>query len=181
MAEKNTGAHKSPAKKVISAGVIIFRKTREGKKYLLLYHGRGYWNFPKGKLEQEERSKEAALREVEEETGIKKSELKVIGNFKTFEKFYYRSGKDNIFKVVILYLAETTQSRVIVSDEHEGYGWFRFSQAKRILSKFTDSVKILERANNYLNRQGAGQTQPSQRSDPGPAQQNSFHVKRKIS
>src|SRR3989338_3609685 len=32
-------------KKTVSAGIIVFRRTTEGIKYLLLYHGRDYWNF----------------------------------------------------------------------------------------------------------------------------------------
>ena len=55
----------------ISAGIIIFRKTKEGPKFLLLYHGGRYWNFPKGKLEKEEDSYTAALREIKEETGLR--------------------------------------------------------------------------------------------------------------
>ena len=34
----------------ISAGIIIYRRTGEGPKFLLLYHGGRYWNFPKGKI-----------------------------------------------------------------------------------------------------------------------------------
>lgn len=138
------------AQRIISAGIIVFRKTREGVKFLLLYHGRDYWNFPKGKLEQSERSWQAAFREVREETGLKSTELKLIGNFKAFEKFFFRRGNEKIFKVVILYLAETKQQNITVSDEHEGYGWFRFSEAKKLLSRFKDSVKILEKAYTYL-------------------------------
>ncbi|MBI3114736.1 MAG: NUDIX domain-containing protein, partial [Candidatus Harrisonbacteria bacterium] len=48
-------------KKTVSAGIIIFRRTKEGLKYLLLYVGRGYWNFPKGKIEKAERSWQTAL------------------------------------------------------------------------------------------------------------------------
>lgn len=139
-----------PARQIISAGIIVFRRTTEGIKYLILYHGRDYWNFPKGKLEKSERSWQAAFREVREETGLKSTELKMIGNFKAFEKFSYRRGNERIFKVVILYLAETKQATITVSDEHEGYGWFRFGEAKKIMSKFKDSLKILERAHTYL-------------------------------
>ena len=57
-------------KKVISAGIIIFRKVKGDCKFLLLYHGHNYWNFPKGKLEATERSWQAALREVREDTGL---------------------------------------------------------------------------------------------------------------
>lgn len=141
------------AKQVISAGIIIFHRDREGIKYLVLYHGRDYWNFPKGKLEKSERSWQAALREVREETGLKSTELKFLERFKTYEKFFYRRGTEKIFKIVILYLAETSQKTVTLSHEHEGYGWFTFAEAKKILSKYKDSVRILERAHNFLMRQ----------------------------
>jgi hypothetical protein len=48
---------KKRQEKIVSAGIIVFRKSKEGTKFLIMYHGRGYWNFPKGKLEQSERSK----------------------------------------------------------------------------------------------------------------------------
>ncbi len=154
-------------KKTVSAGIVVFRRTKEGSKFLILYHGRNYWNFPKGRLEGEERSWQTALREVREETGLKSTELKFIGNFKTYEKFFYRQGAEDIFRVVILYLAETTQSKITVSGDHEeGYGWFTFSEAKKILSKHPDSVKILERVNAYLKRRsmGSGEKNPHRES-----------------
>ncbi len=137
---------------IISAGIIIFRRTREGVKFLILYHGRNYWNFPKGKLESEEKSYEAALREVREETGLKVNELRILGGFKTYERFMYQRGKDKVSKVVILYLAETRVTRVIVSHEHEGYGWFTFSEARRALGKYKDSLRILDQAYDFLQK-----------------------------
>ena len=50
--------------KQISAGIVIYRRDKDGIKFLLLYHGGRYWNFAKGKLEETERSFEAAIREV---------------------------------------------------------------------------------------------------------------------
>lgn len=139
-------------RKIISAGIIIFRRTRDGLKFLLLYHGHGYWNFPKGKIESSERSWQTALREVREETGLKSSELKLLENFKTYEKFFFRRGKEHIFKIVILYLAETHQPQIMVSWEHEGYGWFSFGESKKFLSRYKENLKILETAHEFLRR-----------------------------
>lgn len=136
--------------KVISAGIIVFRRSDEGVKFLILYHGGDYWNFPKGKLEGSERSWQAAFREVREETGLKQSELKLVGDFKATEKFFLKRGNEKILKVVILYLAETTQHVVTVSNEHEGYGWFTFAQAKKILGRHKDNLRILNQAHAYL-------------------------------
>ena len=179
-------------KKVISAGIVIFRQTEEGIKFLILYHGRNYWNFPKGKIEGEERSWQTAFREVREETGLKSSELKLLGNFKTYEKFVYREGPDEIFKIVILYLAETTQSTIILKEYHEGYGWFTLSEAKRILAKYKYSIKILEKAYAYIKKpaqlqaqnekqESANQPQsqrPNYQGGPRHPQRRSFNVQR---
>src|SRR3989338_6807649 len=120
-------------KKEISAGFIVFRRTEEGPKFLLLYHGHNYWNFPKGKMEGTERIIQTALREVQEETGLKNSEIKLKKNFKTKERFSFKDkiNKDKIFKVVTFYLAETKQPVIKISKEHQGYGWFLYSEAKR--------------------------------------------------
>lgn len=138
-------------KKVISAGIIVFRRTREGIKFLILYHGRNYWNFPKGKVESEEKSWQAALREVREETGLKSNEIRWVGGFKTYERFVFGGGAHKTFKLVILYLAETRQNRITVSYEHEGYGWFTYHEAKRVLSKYRESVNILEKVHAFLH------------------------------
>jgi len=55
-----------------SAGIIVFRiNPQEGVQYLVLYHRGTYWNFPKGKLDPGENEKQAAVRELSEEAGIK--------------------------------------------------------------------------------------------------------------
>jgi len=141
-------------KREVSAGFIVYRHTNEGPKFLLLYHGGRYWNFPKGKIESEERSLAAALRETEEETGLGKRDLKIIRNFKVYERFYFRRAGQGIFKIVIFYLAKTSRTDIKISREHEGYGWFSYGDAKRILAKHKDTVKVLEQAYSFLRKRG---------------------------
>lgn len=45
------------------------------KDEVLLIHRRGMWDLPKGKLEKGEKIEECAVREVEEETGLKNVQL----------------------------------------------------------------------------------------------------------
>lgn len=56
---------------VRAAGGLVCRR-REGRDEILVVHRPAYgdWSFPKGKLEADEREEEAAVREVEEETGL---------------------------------------------------------------------------------------------------------------
>jgi 8-oxo-dGTP pyrophosphatase MutT (NUDIX family) len=148
MIEKLKG--KKP-KREISAGIIVYRRTKDGLKFLILYHGHNYWNFPKGKIESEEKSLGAALRETKEETGLTSRDLRLLNNFRAYERFYFRRTGQPIFKIVIFYLAETRTPRITISKEHEGYGWFRFNEAIGILSKYHDSQRVLRQANDFLH------------------------------
>jgi 8-oxo-dGTP diphosphatase len=58
---------------VRAAGGIVWRRGEDGAAEILLVHRPAYddWSFPKGKLEPGEGEDEAALREVEEETGLR--------------------------------------------------------------------------------------------------------------
>lgn len=148
---ENEGA-RSHVKREITAGVIVVRRTSEGPKFLLLYHRGQYWNFPKGHVEREERSLDAAIRETCEETGLKKGDLRVLHGFKEYERFYFKKGRETIFKVVIIYLAETRESRVRISYEHQGYAWFLYREARQIVGRYKENLKVLERAYRFVTR-----------------------------
>lgn len=147
--------------KVISAGIIVFRWTPQGPRFLLLYRDRGVWDFPRGRMEVGERSWQTAFREVEEETGLKAADLRLKSNFKVFEKFPYQRRQttgaatetESVFKIVIFYLAETNQAKVVLSKEHEGYGWFLVNQAQKMLARYKNRVKILRQAYAFIKHQ----------------------------
>jgi 8-oxo-dGTP pyrophosphatase MutT (NUDIX family) len=58
---------------VIAAGGVVWREGGEGHREVLLIHRPRYsdWGFPKGKAAESESEEECALREVEEETGLR--------------------------------------------------------------------------------------------------------------
>lgn len=149
-----------PMEREISAGVIIFRRTKEGPVFLILYNGGDYWNFPKGKLKGEERSFEAAVRETEEETGIGMKDLRFLRDFKAHERFVFRRDRKTISKTIIFYVAETRNPNVrltqkIHGERHQGYGWFAYREATRILGKYRESQRVLKEAYEFLYRKGA--------------------------
>ena len=167
LAESAKGIQKDTQKE-ISAGFIVFRRTKEGLLFLVLYHRGAYWNFPKGKIEKEERSFEAALRETREETGLTAKDLRVIRDFKTREQFAFRRNGQKVFKIVIFYLAETRNPQVRISDRsHQGYGWFPYREASRILGKYEESQKVLKEANDFICGKGPRRNSPHpQRPNP---------------
>lgn len=129
----------------MSSGIIIYRRSDQGPKFLLLYHGSGYWNFPKGKLEEGERSFRAAVREVREETGIGAAALRFRESFRIHDKYVFVRQGSKILKLVTFYLAESLTHRVHVSEEHEGYGWFLHRDAIKLL-KHKNLHVIIRRA-----------------------------------
>lgn len=140
----------------ISAGIIAYRTTAEGPRFLILYHGHNYWNFPKGKIESEEKSFQTAVREVREETGLTRNDLRFNESFKTSENFTFWRNKEKIYKTIVFYLAETTQQRIKLPEQteaegekHEGYGWFTYKEALKVLTK-EDSQRVLKQAYNFL-------------------------------
>jgi 8-oxo-dGTP diphosphatase len=58
---------------VLAAGGLIRRRREDGVEEILVVHRPSYddWSFPKGKVEAGESEEDAALREVEEETGLR--------------------------------------------------------------------------------------------------------------
>lgn len=56
-----------------AAGGVVWRRSAKGNLKVLLVHRPRYddWTLPKGKLDAGESAKAAALREVEEETGLR--------------------------------------------------------------------------------------------------------------
>ncbi|MDQ8155024.1 MAG: NUDIX domain-containing protein, partial [Gemmatimonadota bacterium] len=63
-------AHPRKAREEVSAGGIVFRRSPEGLRVLLIRDSYQNWGFPKGHLEAGESPDVAAVREVEEETGL---------------------------------------------------------------------------------------------------------------
>ena len=53
-----------------SFGTVPLKKSDKGWIFLIIQHAAGHWDFPKGHLENNESEKEAAARELTEETGL---------------------------------------------------------------------------------------------------------------
>lgn len=145
-----------------SAGAVIFYRNPDKKiEYLLLEHTAGHWGFPKGLIEQEERLKEAALRECREETGLKGLEL--IPGFKKTVRYFFKvkynyqikergfKMGESVLKFVTYFLAESKTKDVKISFEHQNYEWLNFEGAMERLKKYKSSQRILKKANDYIS------------------------------
>ncbi len=136
-------------KKEESAGIIIVYD----KKYLLLNYPKTtrapteYWGLVKGHIEAGETSKEAALREVKEETGI---DAEVINGFMEKITYHFKFNGELIEKSVIFYVGKSKTENVVLSHEHKGFGWFEFKDALKKLS-YENDKEVLRKAHGFLN------------------------------
>jgi len=131
-----------------SAGAVVFRRENGKILYLLLEyrHKSEYCGFPRGGIEPGESEKEAALREIREETGL---EVEFVEGFKEVMHWFYRRDGEIVSKKVVLFLAEAKSDKVILSEEHEGYEWLPFEEAIDKL-KFENSRAVLRKAQDFL-------------------------------
>jgi len=61
-----------PPREIVAAGAVVLRPTEAGEEVLLVHRPRyDDWAFPKGKADRGEHSVVAAVREVQEETGVR--------------------------------------------------------------------------------------------------------------
>ena len=72
MVVRNRPNKRETATYVYSAGGVPFRTSAHGLQFAMCRSFAGHWVLPKGRLESGETSKQAASREVFEETGLSK-------------------------------------------------------------------------------------------------------------
>ncbi len=132
-----------------SCGAVVFRRSKESIKYLILHYEAKHWDFPKGKLELNETEEEAAKRELKEETGI--DDVQFAEGFKHTISYFYRKNEEVIHKEVVVFLAETKTEDVKLSFEHIGYVWMGYENAEKKLT-FNNSKEILKKADEFLSK-----------------------------
>lgn len=96
-----------------AGGVVL---NRELNKHLFIFR-RGFWDLPKGKIDKGEDEPTAALREVEEETGI--SDL-TLGNALPTTYHTYRNRKEKrVLKPTYWFEMETSQTDLVPQAEED--------------------------------------------------------------
>ena len=129
---------------VEAAGGVV----KNSKGELLFIFRNGLWDLPKGKIEKNESIKEAALREVEEECGIKQLKLdKLIG--KTYH--IYKNNNQYIFKISYWFSMHSDFQGELSPQFEEGITkveWISEQNLAKVLVNTFANIKLL-----FLNLQ----------------------------
>ncbi|MCB0495209.1 MAG: NUDIX domain-containing protein [Cyclobacteriaceae bacterium] len=124
-------------KVVKAAGGIV----EKGKKVALIYR-LGKWDIPKGKLERKENFKMAAVREVEEETGIKVELKEKICT--TWHTYTFR--KKRILKCTKWYRMTSINDKNMApqaAEKIERIEWFTYKKATKAFDDTYNSIKFV--------------------------------------
>ena len=115
---------KKPLFDMFSTCVIVLVKN--GENVLLLnqsYISTQYRNLVSGYMKPGESAEECAMREVEEEVGIKLDKLEIIGTY-----WFSKKGL-----LMIGFLGETSQASVKISKEVDNAEWVRYDKASALV------------------------------------------------
>jgi len=120
---------------VVAAGGMV----RNDKGKVLFIYRNDKWDLPKGKLDKGESIEKAAIREVEEETGVK--DLTIKNYLKTTYHIFKRNGEYRLKKVVWFDMISSYSGK-LTPQKNEGITKVKWKGSKKI-------EKALK--NSYLN------------------------------
>ena len=128
------GVIKSKYRIIKAAGGLV----RKGNKVLMIYRLKK-WDLPKGKLDNGEKPKQAALREVLEETGIKVKVVEKICN--TWHT--YTMNHKNILKKTSWFLMDVTEDGEMRPQFEEEIEEVRWMSARDVFHALKDSYQSI--------------------------------------
>jgi len=129
----------SKSMSVIQAAGGVVVDLSKGKPRYLLVHRPAYddWSFPKGKLDTGEKHKEAALREVQEETGLV---CEVLAKLSPVH-YVTPAGRNKRVKYWLMAPVSGTFAR---NDEVDAVTWLKRSQAMSLVTYVHDQAVLVE-------------------------------------
>jgi 8-oxo-dGTP pyrophosphatase MutT (NUDIX family) len=124
---------------VLAAGGLVWRRGKEGPEVVVVHRPRyDDWSLPKGKLDEGEEFEQAALREVEEETGLRCRAGRALGDTS------YRDKKDRV-KLVRYFEMQPESGEFSPNDEVDELRWLPLARAGEELSYGFDR-ELVEKA-----------------------------------
>lgn len=117
---------------IIGGGVVV----GPNHKIAVVNHNHTSWSLPKGHVDSGETLRQAAIREIEEETGI--TQLTFTQELGTYQR--YRTGLHNLedkseLKTITLFLYTTPQSELQPIDpEHPEARWVDIDEVSALLT-----------------------------------------------
>lgn len=148
---KKVTSKKSPWVREFSAGGVVYKKVEREKLLWLIIQPKGTdrWQLPKGHIDKGEKSKIAAVREVQEEGGVNTVALEKLGD----QRYFFQMDGKKIVKTVTFYLMEYVGETDLGSDltEIEKVSFVSFEESQKLLS-FKNDRLMVQKGNEIVSR-----------------------------
>jgi mutator protein MutT len=136
-------------KKIIAAGGIVENEKGE----ILMMSRRGFWDLPKGKLDEGESIEACAVREVQEETGLQNVEL-ISFLCKTQHEYFDKWINEDVAKETWWYLMKSSSLEKLIPQTEEDIEqliWVNKKEMDKYLVNTYPSIKevLFLRQNNF--------------------------------
>ena len=114
------------------------------------------WGFPKGRRNYREKDLETAIRETNEETGYKTSDIDLIENLYPFEEIFtgsnFKSYKHKYYLGYISY-EKTIKNNNFQKNEISKMEWKNFEQTLNCIRPYNiEKKEILKKCNRFLKQ-----------------------------
>ena len=129
-----------------SCGAVVFTRTPDGIRYVIIQSLEGYYGFPKGHCEPGETEEETALREVSEETGLS---VCILPGFRYVDE-HPIPGKPGVIKRIVYFLAEYENQNIYYQKEELMDAQLMSFEDAINAFQWDSSKVILRLANDYL-------------------------------
>jgi 8-oxo-dGTP pyrophosphatase MutT (NUDIX family) len=136
---------------IIAAGGLVTNPKGE----ILWIFRRGFWDLPKGKLDDGETIQSCAIREVQEETGIKEIQLHELLCFTNHLYFDKYLNEDVIKRTYWFHMSISTLQEGIpqITEDIEKIEWNTLSKARHCLDNtFPNILEVVEKYRIKLNQ-----------------------------
>lgn len=123
---------------------------------------REHWEFPKGGVEEGEREIQTALRELEEETGVK--DVRILPGFRAPIRYIYRRPEGLVSKQVVYFIGRVGDPKVVLRlEEAKDYRWATYDETYRLI-RHANARILLERCHAFIT----GKPPPPRRDQRQP-------------
>ena len=125
-----------------AAGGVV----KNSKGELLMIYRNKHWDLPKGKMEKDENSAQTALREVEEECGVK--QLKIIREVASTYHIFFQDKNEWIKRTYWYEMAcnDTSKPNPQAEEGIQKAEWMKIEEVKKVMNKIYPSLQEILRS-----------------------------------
>lgn len=122
--------------KIIAAGGLVLNESSE----LLMIFRRGFWDLPKGKLDDGETIEHCAIREVQEETGLKNIHINKFISI-TYHQYFDKYFQQEVNKETHWFLMNASSNEKLIPQTEEDIEAIKWVAKKDVAAYMQKSYK----------------------------------------